>query len=82
MPTAVTAISATRLATIMAGVQERVEEHKLSESERLKRINDEKAAKKAALQVRTADRSSPGLPSHLKNSDILEIISICEHLLA
>lgn len=59
MSTAVTAISAARLATIMAGVQERVEEQRISESERLKRINDEKAAKKATLQVRIAIRRFP-----------------------
>ena len=64
MPAAVTAISADRLATIMAGVQQCDEEQTISESERLKRINDEKAAKKAALQVRTATRSHSRLALH------------------
>ncbi len=47
----VTAIPAQRLVSMMAGLKSHIEEHTVSESERLKRINDEKAAKKAALQV-------------------------------
>jgi len=50
MPT-VTAISAHRLASMLAGVQGIGEEQTISESERLRKINDEKAAKKAILQV-------------------------------